>query len=759
MTPPDAHDREPSEAISATNESKAKQESSDDPIADAGDVVGESFPVPEAKAARVTEDSQRFRKSEKNFSKSAASEEADELLASAMRDRGAPEIVIAKLATLPNSPGVYLWKGDDGVVLYVGKAKGLRSRVRSYWAQDHYASPKTRGLLRKVRDVETIVVPSEAHALILEATLIKEYHPRFNIALRDDKSYPYIKVTVAEPFPRVVVTRQIIDDGARYFGPYTDVGAMRRALNVVKRIFTVRSCHYDLPDSAPERPCLDYFIKRCQAPCVALQTREDYRAMIDEVLWFLEGRTSDVVKRVKTRMLEASERLDFEHAGELRDALKRLENLEEPTVVMEVEGGDRDVIGYARDGEDACVVVMRIRNGKLLARDHRLVEHAEGEDDGDVLGACLAQWYRTIEARANELLVPFEFEDLSLLESSLEKTHIRVPQRGPRRALVDLADQNARHILEEFKLASQEADERAGDPVYELQRELGLSRVPRSLVCFDISHAQGTDTVASCVWFENGRPKRAEYRKFKVATVEGIDDFASMKEVVTRYFNRRVEEKKPLPDLVVIDGGKGQLSFARAALDAINLQSQLMISLAKREEEIFLPGRSESVRLPRRSPALRMLQQARDEAHRFAITFQREKRAHRTLTSELLKIPGVGPNKRRVLLTAFGSVQGVRDASLEDISKVPGFSLVSARKIHIALGVPVPDVVADADTADAGAADADSSTESPPIEQIGDSDPNSDADPNAATAAPSSIADADSDPNADAATQSPTEPQ
>ena len=644
--------------------------------------------------------------------------EPDEIIVDALTARGAPAIVVSKLLHLPNTPGVYLWKGDDGVVLYVGKAKQLRSRVRSYWSQDHYASPKTRGLLRKIRDVDTIVVPSEAHALILEATLIKEYRPRFNIALRDDKSYPYVKVTVAEPFPRVVVTRQIIDDGARYFGPYTDVGAMRRALNVVKRIFTVRSCHYDLPNSAPERPCLDFFIKRCQAPCVLNQTQQDYRAMIDEVVWFLEGRTSDVVKRVKARMMEASERLDFEHAGELRDALKRLENLEEPTVVMEVEGGDRDVVGYARDGEDACVTVMRIRGGKLLARDHRLVEHAEGEEDGTVLGACLAQWYRLADARAPELLVPFEFDDLLALEISLDGTKIRAPQRGPRRALVDLADQNARHLLEEFKLASMEADERAGDPVYELQRELGLARVPRSLVCFDISHAQGTDTVASAVWFENGRPKRAEYRKFKVETVEGIDDFKSMKEIVTRYFTRRLEEEKPLPDLVVIDGGKGQLSSAREALMAIGLEQQAMISLAKREEEIFLPGRSESVKLPRRSPALRLLQQARDEAHRFAITFQRKKRAARTLTSELLKIPGVGPNKRRALLSAFGSVQGVRDASLEDIGKVPGFSVAAARKIHSALGVVVAELVVTEIASVEIQVSTDSTELTPPIESF-----------------------------------------
>jgi excinuclease ABC subunit C len=308
--------------------------------------------------------------------------------------------------------------------------------------------------------------------------------------------------------------------------------------------------------------------------------------------------------------------------------------MEEPTVVLEVEGGDRDVVGYARDGEDACVVVLRIRGGKLLARDHRLLEHAEGEEDGAVLGASLAQWYRTADARASEVLVPFDFDDRESLEASMSGASVRVPKRGPRRALLDLADQNARHLLEEFKLAALEADERAVDPVYELQRELGLPIVPRALVCFDISHAQGTDVVASAVWFENARPKRGEYRKFKIAAIDGNDDFKSMHEVVTRYFARRVAEAKPLPDLAVIDGGKGQLGAARAALDALGVTQIGLISLAKRDEEIFLPGRSDPVRLPRRSPALRMLQQARDEAHRFAITFQREKRSARTLTSE-----------------------------------------------------------------------------------------------------------------------------
>ncbi|MBU6367750.1 MAG: excinuclease ABC subunit UvrC, partial [Gemmatimonadetes bacterium] len=454
--------------------------------------------------------------------------------------RGLPWAVAQKLPHLPESPGVYLWKDAEGRTLYVGKAKRLRSRVRSYWSQDHAASPRTRGLLRKVAELETIVVPSEAHALVLEATLIKEYRPRFNVALRDDKSYPCIKVTVQEPFPRVVVTRRLQDDGARYFGPYTDVGAMRRALNVVKRLFTVRSCHYDLPREAPERPCLDYHIQRCKAPCVGLQGAAEYREMIDEVVWFLEGRAAEVVRRVRARMEEAAERLDFERAAELRDVLRHLERMEEPTVVMEVEGGDRDVVGYARDGDETCVVLLRVRGGKLLAREHRLLEHADEDEDGAVLGACLAQWYRVAEARAAQLLVPFDFADRELLADALPGTQVRVPQRGPKRALVDLADQNARHLLEEFKLAALEADERAVDPVYELQRELGLARVPRAIVCLDISHAQGTDVVASAVWFENGRARRSEYRKFKVAAADANDDFKAMATVVTRFVSRRV---------------------------------------------------------------------------------------------------------------------------------------------------------------------------------------------------------------------------
>ena len=601
-----------------------------------------------------------------------------------------PDAVAAKLPHLPDGPGVYLWKGRDGTTLYVGKAKRLRSRVRSYFANDQLESLKTRLLVSLIADLDTIVVPSEAHALILEANLIKEYRPRFNIALRDDKSYPYIKVTVQEPFPRVFVTRRVEDDGASYFGPYTDVGAMRRSLNVVKRIFTVRSCNYDMPAQMPERPCLDYYIKRCKAPCILAQSQQDYRAMIDEVVLFLSGRPDEVVRRVKERMDLAAEQLDFERAAELRDALHHLERMEEPTVVLEVEGGDRDVIGYARDGDDACVTILRIRGGKLLSREQRFLENIDGEEDTDVIAIFLAGSYVGMQERARQLLLPFDFPDRELIEQVLPDSRILIPQRGPRRELIALAEQNARHLLEELKLSSMEAEERAGDPVYELGRELGLQRLPRSLVCFDISTTQGTDTVGSCVWFENGRPKRSEYRKFKVKTVEGSDDFASIHEVVQRYFERRTKDDKPMPDLIVIDGGKGQLSAAYAAVSELGLGDRPLISLAKREEEIFIWGREEPLKLSRRSPALRLLQQARDEAHRFAVTYNRKRRSMRTVTSELLKVPGIGPVKRRRLLQEFGSVQGVREAGEEAIARLPGFNVERARKLLESLAATLP---------------------------------------------------------------------
>jgi excinuclease ABC subunit C len=634
-----------------------------------------------------------------------------------------PEALLERISHLPESPGVYLWRDAEGTVLYVGKAKRLRSRVRSYVAADHEESLKTRALMQQVQSVETIIVANEEAALILEANLIKEHHPRYNIALRDDKSYPYIKVTVQEPFPRVYVTRHLVNDGGRYFGPYTDVAAMRRALNVVKRIFTVRSCNYDMPRVMPDRPCLDYHIGRCKAPCILAQTQAEYAAMIDEVLLFLDGRADEVIRRVRDRMSLAVESLDFERAAEFRDVLRRLERMEEPSLVVEVEGGDRDVIGYARDGDEAAIALLRIRDGKLLARDQQYVENLEEESDAAVLTAYLVGPYRIGPERAREVLLPFPPEDDELVSGALEKARLHVPQRGPRREIVELATQNARHLLEDAKLAGDNGpEERAADPVYELQRQLGLQKVPRSLVCFDISHAQGTDTVASCVWFQNGRPLRAEYRKFKVKTVEGVDDFASMREVVGRYFRRRIDEGKPLPDLVVIDGGKGQLSSAQMVLEELGLASLALISLAKREEEIFVPGRGDSIVLKRRSPALRLLQQARDEAHRFAITFQRARRSARTITSELLRIPGVGERRRRELLHAFGSLQGVKDASLEQIASLPGFSTKTAQKVVDALHGNGKAAENGDGSAPAGASDAEPTVVAQPADPVSTND-------------------------------------
>jgi excinuclease ABC subunit C len=612
----------------------------------------------------------------------------------------APERVAQKLAHLPESPGVYFWKDAAGEILYIGKAKRLRARVRSYFGSEHWESPKTRRLVERIADVETIVVPDEASALILEQNLIKEHRPKYNVMLRDDKTYPYIKVTVQEAYPRVFVTRRLQSDGARYFGPYTDVAAMRRALDVVKRIFTVRSCRYDMPREMPERACLDYHIGRCKAPCVGLQSRADYGAMIAEVVDFLDGRTDDVVKRVKEKMEQASANLEFERAAELRDAVVRLQRLEEPTVVMEVEGGDRDVIGYARDGDDAAATLLRIRSGKLVAREHRFLEGVEGASDGDVLSAYLVGSYLKAPARARELLLPFDFEDRELFEQALGNVaRVFVPQRGPKRELLDLAEQNARHLLEEFKLAEQETDERAADPVYELAQALGMEKLPRSIICFDNSTSQGKDSVGGIVWFENARPRRAEYRTMKVKSVDeahGPDDFQSMREVVGRYFRRRLDEKKALPDLIMVDGGKGQLSAADASLQELHLGGIPLIGLAKRDEEVFLRGKGEPLRLPRRSPALRLLQQIRDEAHRTAITYNRKRRTMRTVTSELLKIPGVGPVKRRALLQAFGSLQGVREATLEQVAALEGFSEASARKLLEGLGVlPKADAAAD----------------------------------------------------------------
>jgi len=592
-----------------------------------------------------------------------------------------PKQIARVLETLPDKPGVYLWKNAAGEILYVGKAKSLRSRVPSYFGADAGGTPEQDALVRQITQVETILVPNEAQALLLENNLIKEHKPRFNIRLTDDKSYPRIAVTVDEPFPRVLVVRRVNLPGARYFGPYTDVATLRQTLRIIRRIFTVRSCHWDLPGEAPARPCLDYHIDRCKAPCVGYQSEADYRRMIDDVLLFLEGKTLDVRRQLRERMLEASNIQDFERAAQLRDALRWVDQLERPQTIELVGGGDVDAIGFARDGDDACGVVLRVRGGKLIARDHCFLENAEHATEAAVLAAYLVRCYLPLEDRARRVLLPFAPEDMESIEQLAADLDWHVPQRGTYARLAELSDQNARYLLDGLKIESFDIDERAADPVFALGRDLGLTVVPRSFICIDVSTNQGRDTVGSLVWFEAGRPRKAEYRRFKIRGPGQQDDCAAIGEVVTRYLTRRRDENKSIPDLIVVDGGRGQLGAALDAARALGFDAIPMASIAKREEEIYLPGRVEPLRLSRRSPSLRLVQRARDEAHRFAVTFSRTRRSARTLTSELLSIPGVGPRRRRALLERFGSLAGVKTATPAEIAALPGFSGRLAERI------------------------------------------------------------------------------
>ncbi len=595
------------------------------------------------------------------------------------------------LDTLPASPGVYMFKDAEGEILYIGKAKSLRSRVRSYFRGKDGQGIRTRELVRRAADVETIVVGSEAEALLLESNLIKEHQPRFNVRLRDDKRYPYIKVTVQEPFPRVFVTRRTRDDGARYFGPFTSVGPMRQALEVIKRVYTVRSCRYDLPDEAPPRPCLDYHIKRCKAPCVGLQSEEDYGAMIQEILRILAGETRELKEEVRAEMEAASRELRFEEAARHRDVLQGLESLERDQRVERAQGENQDVLGLARDGELGAAVLLRIRRGTLLGRESRRFTGLGDESDEELLGAFAAQVYLAggtdaIRELPSEILLPTGFPDRNVMAELLSeevgrKVYLQVPLRGDKRRLVELAAANARHLLEERVTALEATADRADTVLYELQDRLQLKVVPRLITCFDISHTQGTEVVASAVVFENGERKRGMYRRMKIRGDWGNDDYRSMAEAVERYLSRRLRDEEPLPELVVVDGGRGQLSAVLPVLEKIGAGEVALVALAKKEEEVFVPGRPEPIRMSRRDPPLKLLQRLRNEAHRFAVEYNRKLRTRRTIRSALADVPGIGAHRQRALLTRFGSVRGIQEAGVEEIIRVPGFSRVLAERI------------------------------------------------------------------------------
>ncbi|MFQ5677979.1 MAG: excinuclease ABC subunit UvrC [Gemmatimonadota bacterium] len=615
----------------------------------------------------------------------------------------------AQVKALPNEPGVYLFRGSAGEVLYVGKARALRSRVAEYFGAQADPTPRLRSLTRGIRSLETFITSSEAEALLLEWNLIRQHRPRFNIQLRDDKSYPYIKVTVGEPFPRIFVTRRLRADGSRYFGPFTNVRSMRRALRVIKRIYTVRSCHYRMPDELPERPCLDYHIGRCKAPCAGRQSEAEYRAMIEEILEILAGHTSSVRRQVEERMRESSGRLEFERAAELRDVLRGLRALERKQTAVDYRGGDRDVLGLARRRDVACGVVLKVREGRLLGRQVHYLRNVERDEASEVVGALVKAVYLRREELAPELLVPTDFPDRVLVEEYLSVRRdapftIRVPARGAKRRLLELARANAAHLLaqerpeadassprEKARRSSTASGGTSPEPARRLAAALELEEPPRSLLCFDVSTLAGAESAGSAVWLEAGRPRREEYRRFRIrlTDVGQVDDYAMMQEIVGRYFSRRVREGGRLPDLVVVDGGRGQLSAARQGMEACGVSDLPIVALAKREEEIFRPDSRRPVRLDPADPGLHWLQRARDESHRFALRYNRTLRRRRTLRSRLSQIPGVGPAREQALLRRFGSLAAVRAASVEELSCLPGIGPTTAKRIRTALS-PAP---------------------------------------------------------------------
>lgn len=589
-----------------------------------------------------------------------------------------PAAVTETLQTLPERPGVYIMRDEKDHVIYVGKAVVLKNRVRSYFQASSRHSPKVRALVAKIAALEYIVTATEMEALILECNLIKEYHPKYNISLRDDKSYPYVKVTLAEPYPRVYVTRRVLNDGSRYFGPYANAGAVHETIRLIRQLFPLRTCRKMNSD----RPCLEYHIKRCLAPCVNYADPDEYRQMVASVMLLLEGRSQMLVKQLEKKMQEAAENLLFERAARLRDQLKSVQLLQEKQLAV-LEGGDLDVVGLARDGADSCVQVFFVRGGRMIGRDHFFLQQAGEEDDETVLSAFLQQYYSRAALLPKQIVLPLLPPDETVLAEWLSekkgaKVALLAPQRGEKRQLLAMAAENARTLLAARRTLVEKPDAEAG--VLELGEALGLEALPEVMECFDISHIQGAETVASMVVFRNGEPDKRSYKRFKIASTEGKpDDFRSMQEVVLRRYSRK---EWPLPDLVIIDGGKGQLSSALTIIRQLGHDTLPVVSLAKRFEEIYREGESDPVILPREGEALKLVQRIRDEAHRFAITYHRKLRGKRNLVSVLDHIPGVGPARRKALWDAFGSIEKIKAADENALAAVQGMTRATAEAVY-----------------------------------------------------------------------------
>lgn len=594
------------------------------------------------------------------------------------------------LAVLPEKPGVYLMRNAAGKVIYVGKAVVLKNRVRSYFRNLAAHSPKVRIMVSKIAEIETIVTSSEIEALILECNLIKKYRPRYNISLKDDKSYPYLKVTLQEDFPRLFVTRRVSKDGAKYYGPYADAGAMHATVKLLRNMFPLRTCRKMNVD----RPCLNYHIKRCLAPCTGLVSKSSYRQMIKSVCMVLDGRTAELERDLKQQMQEAAENYAFEDAARLRDQLQAVARLNESQKAVTNQGGDMDVIGLGQNATGLCLQLFFVRKGKLIGRDNFFLRD-EGDEIQEVITAFVKQYYNEASFIPKEILLPAlpEADELALIEIWLtgkaeRKVKLLQPQRGVKKELLDLAGENAVKLLEERLRKGSLALKDDWQAAEELQQALGLAQPIERMDCFDISHTQGSETVASMVVFRHGTSSKKDYRKYKIRSAEGKpDDFKSMQEVVYR----RYKDYEDLPNLVVIDGGKGQLSSALEVIRGLGLDDLPVVGLAKREEEIFKPGQSDSILLDRDSAALHLIQRIRDEAHRFAITYHRKLRGKRNLFSVLDHVEGIGPKRRQELWKAFKNLEAMKAASVEQLAAVESMNKTVAQNLYDFFRLDLPD--------------------------------------------------------------------
>jgi len=608
----------------------------------------------------------------------------------------------ATLKRLPDRPGVYLMKDARGMVIYVGKAQSLRNRVRSYWQKQTGGgeSQLIRSVIERIADLEYTMTDSVSEALLLEINLVKRYRPRYNVRLKDDKSYPFIKITLAEDFPRVERTRKLPADGSRYFGPYASAVSVDEAMNLIRRIFPFRTCTLDIREgrTAIDRPCLLYHIKRCQAPCVGYISKADYRAQVEQIVRFLEGRQEVVARELSRQMAEASAATEYERAAALRDKVRAIERTMESQKMAAHASTEEDVLGLARQDTQAAVQLFAVRAGKMVGRDVFLLDAPRETDDATVLAGFVQQYYERATSIPPAVMMSVLPDDAVQLEGFLAgrrgaAVHLRVPQRGEKRELLELAARNATETMAREHarwLADQGKTLAALD---ELADALDLPAAPHRIECYDISNFQGAQSVGSMVVFEDGRPRTGEYRRFRIKTVSGPNDFASHQEVLRRRFVRakagdegsEEELRWRLPDLVVIDGGKGQLSAAREVLSELGYHDLAVVGLAKEREEIFLPEREDPVLLPTTSPALYLMQRLRDEAHRFAITYHRALRAKAATRSAFDDLPGVGPKRRAALLRVFGSAKRVREAPVEQIAAVPGIGPALAARIKAGL--------------------------------------------------------------------------